>query len=264
MIRLHSLTRCYGDFPAVSDLSLEVPKGEVYGFLGPNGAGKTTTIRMLMGILVPTSGEASIAGLDCQRDSVEVKRQVGYLPDNPTFYDYLKGREIVEFVGEMHGLAALEARRRTLELLEEVGLAPDAEEYAINYSTGMKKKLALACALIHRPAVLILDEPTNGLDPRSSRQLQDRLRVLAEQGSTVFVSTHLLDMAEKLCHRVGIIHKGLKVAEGTPTELRAQMEAASLEDLFLELTEPAAEPRASRQTEPAAEPRASQQTEPGP
>ena len=144
-----------------------------------------------------------------------MKRRVGYLPDNPIFYDYLRGREILEFVGEMHGLsrdeAASSARARCLD---DLALDDASEEFAVNYSTGMKKKLGLACALIHDPSVLILDEPTNGLDPRASREVQERLRLSAAQGKTIFLSTHLLDMAERLCSRVGIIHKGELVAVG--------------------------------------------------
>ena len=176
MIAFRHLGKSYGAFTAVRDLEFSVERGEVFGFLGPNGAGKTTTIRMLMGILVPSSGSVTIDGLDCQADRVELKRRVGYLPDNPMFYDYLRGREILQFVGEMHGHARPEAERRTAALLEELALDDAAEEYAANYSAGMKKKLGLACALIHDPLVLILDEPTNGLDPRAAREVQERLR----------------------------------------------------------------------------------------
>ena len=149
MIAFRHLGKSYGAFTAVRDLEFSVERGEVFGFLGPNGAGKTTTIRMLMGILVPSSGSVTIDGLDCQADRVELKRRVGYLPDNPIFYDYLRGREILQFVGEMHGHARPEAERRTAALLEELALDDAAEEYAANYSAGMKKKLGLACALIH-------------------------------------------------------------------------------------------------------------------
>src|SRR3974390_2328927 len=141
MISFHRLRKDYGGFIAVRDLTLDIGRGEVFGFLGPNGAGKTTTIRIMMGILVPTSGHVAIDGLDCQRDRVEVKRRVGYLPDNPMFYDYLRGREILEFVGEMHGRSRGEARQRAGALLEELALADASEEFAVNYSTGMKKKL---------------------------------------------------------------------------------------------------------------------------
>ncbi len=168
LIEFLELSKNYGAFCAVAPLSLSVPRGEMFGFLGPNGAGKTTTIRMMMGILVPSGGHVRIDGFDCHRDGIEVKRRVGYLPDSPIFYDYLRGREILQFIGEMHGLARRESLSRTDRLLAEFGLDEVSEEFAVNYSMGMKKKLGLACALIHEPSVLILDEPTNGLDPRAS------------------------------------------------------------------------------------------------
>jgi len=239
MIAFRQLSKRYGTFTAVKDLELSVERGEVFGFLGPNGAGKTTTIRMMMGILVPTSGRATIDGLDCQADRVELKRRVGYLPDNPIFYEYLRAREILEFVGEMHGLPRAEVEQRAGRLLGELMLEDASEEFAANYSTGMKKKLGLACALIHDPAVLILDEPTNGLDPRASREVQDRLRVAAAQGKTIFLSTHLLDMAERLCSRVGIIHKGELVAVGALQALQEKVvPGGSLEEVFLKVTQP--------------------------
>jgi ABC-2 type transport system ATP-binding protein len=238
MIEFHEVSKAYGDFTAVRSLVLAVDRGEVFGFLGPNGAGKTTTIRMMMGILVPSDGRITIDGLDCQADRLQVKQRVGYLPDNPTFYDYLRGREILTFVGEMHGQARDEAQRRAGALLDELALEDAAEEFAVNYSTGMKKKLGLACALIHDPAVLILDEPTNGLDPRASRHVQDRIRVSAEQGKTIFLSTHLLDMAEHLCGRVGIIDKGDLVAVGPLKDLQDKLvPGGSLEEVFLKVTQ---------------------------
>ncbi len=237
MIAFEDLSKKYGDFTAVRGLDLTIDKGELFGFLGPNGAGKTTTIRMMMGILVPTGGRIMIDGLDCQRDRVEVKRRVGYLPDNPIFYDYLRGREILEFVGEMHGLGRREAQQRAAALLDDFALGEAAEEYAVNYSTGMKKKLGLACALIHDPAVLILDEPTNGLDPRASHEVQERLRASAGEGKTIFLSTHLLDMAQKLCGRVGIIDKGVLVAVGPLRELQEKVDpGGTLEEVFLKVT----------------------------
>jgi ABC-2 type transport system ATP-binding protein len=237
MIAFEHLSKKYGEFTAVRDLDLAIDKGEVFGFLGPNGAGKTTTIRMMMGILVPSGGRITIDGLDCQKDRVEVKRRVGYLPDNPIFYDYLRGREILEFVGEMHGQSRGEAQKRAGVLLEDFALDDAAEEYAVNYSTGMKKKLGLACALIHDPAVLILDEPTNGLDPRASHEVQERLRLSAAQGKTIFLSTHLLDMAQRLCGRVGIIDKSALVAVGPLRELQDKVDpGGTLEEVFLKVT----------------------------
>ena len=239
MIAFHRLSKTYGELTAVRDLDLSIKKGEVFGFLGPNGAGKTTTIRMMMGILVPTSGRIMIDGLDCRADRVEVKRRVGYLPDNPIFYDYLRGREILVFVGEMHGQSRGEAEARASALLRDLALDDAEEEYAVNYSAGMKKKLGLACALIHDPSVLILDEPTNGLDPRASREVQERLRRSAAEGKTIFLSTHLLNMAEHLCSRIGIIHRGELVAAGQLRELQDQVvPGGSLEEVFLKATDP--------------------------
>ncbi|NYE63621.1 ABC-2 type transport system ATP-binding protein [Duganella sp. 1224] len=242
MIEFQGLSKVYGSFNAVKPLTLTVRRGEVFGFLGPNGAGKTTTIRMMMGILVPSGGRVLIDGLDCHAEPAEVKRRVGYLPDTPVFYDYLRGREILQFVGEMHGLPRAEAAARGARLLAEFGLGDAGEDYAVNYSLGMKKRLGLACALIHDPAVLILDEPINGLDPRASRDVQERLLAAAARGVTIFVSTHLLDMAEKLCDRVGIIHRGELAATGTLDEIRAESSASgSLEDVFLKITEESSE-----------------------
>jgi ABC-2 type transport system ATP-binding protein len=231
VVDIRKLSKRYGDFDAVADLELEVPPGELFALLGPNGAGKTTTIRMLMGILRPTSGAALIGGYDCFRDRVEVKRRVGYLPDEPVFYDYLRGREIIRFVGEMHGLERGEIARRSGPLVERLGLADATEEYA------MKKKLALLCAMMHDPAVLILDEPTNGLDPYATRTLIEIVKEKVAQGKTIFYSTHLLDQAEKLCHRVGIVYKGRLAAAGTLEELRVRLSrGGSLEEIFFAVT----------------------------
>jgi len=246
MIQFQGLAKRYGQYQALRPLTLEVARGEVFGFLGPNGAGKTTTIRMLMGILVPSAGRVLVDGLDCHGASADVKRRVGYLPDNPVFYDYLRGREIIQFVAEMHGFSRAEAATRGARLLDELGLAEVAEEFAVNYSMGMKKKLGLACALVHAPPVLILDEPTNGLDPRAARLVQQRLLNCAAAGQTIFLSTHLLDMAQRLCSRVGIIHRGALVACGGSAELAAQLATdeapgLTLEDVFLRWTDEAGE-----------------------
>ena len=242
MIEFQGLSKTYGDFHAVQPLNLTVRRGELFGFLGPNGAGKTTTIRMMMGILVPSAGRVLIDGLDCHADPAEVKRRVGYLPDTPVFYDYLRGREILCFVAEMHGFSRAEAATRSARLLADFGLEEAGEDYAVNYSLGMKKRLGLACALIHDPTVLILDEPINGLDPRAARDVQELLLAAAARGVTIFVSTHLLDMAEKLCDRVAIIHRGQLAATGTLDEIRAEASSSgSLEDVFLKITDDAGE-----------------------
>lgn len=236
-MEVRGLTKRYGAFEAVSDLGLQVPRGEIFTLLGPNGAGKTTTIRMLMGILRPTSGEARIDGLDCFQQRAEVMRRVGYLPDEPVFYDYLRGRELIRFVGEMHGLGRAEIDGRSSPLLARLDLADAAEEYALNYSRGMKKKLALICALLHDPALLILDEPTSGLDPHATRTLHEMMREMAAAGKTIFFSTHLLDQAEKLCHRVGILYKGRLAAAGTLADLRTSLtKGGSLEEIFFAVT----------------------------
>ena len=239
MIEFQHLSKSYLQFDAVKDLSLQVSRGEVFGFLGPNGAGKTTTIRMMMGILVPSSGMVTINGLDCHTAREQVQRSVGYLPDVPIFYDYLRGREILQFVAEMHGWTRSDAIARASAMLRDFGLEDDAQEFAANYSLGMKKKLGLACAMIHEPEVLILDEPINGLDPRSSRDVQERIRNVAAQGRTIFVSTHLLDMADRLCTRIGIIHRGRLISSGTPEMVKNEASAGangSLEDAFLQIT----------------------------
>jgi ABC-2 type transport system ATP-binding protein len=238
VLELRGLTKRYGDFTAVSDLNLRVPRGELFALLGPNGAGKTTTIRMLMGILQPSGGVARIDGLDCFEQRVEVKQRVGYLPDEPIFYDYLRGREILRFVAEMHGLDPRDSRLRIEELVKRLDLADAMDEYAVNYSKGMKKKLALICALLHDPILLILDEPTNGLDPYATRTLHELIREKIAAGKTIFFSTHLLDQAERLCQRAGIVYKGKLAASGTLSELRARVSHNStLEEIFFSVTQ---------------------------
>ena len=240
MIETFALGKSFGDKTAVSGLSLRVEAGEVMGFLGPNGSGKTTTIRLLMGLLMPSEGRATILGKDCQREAVALKRDVGYLPEEPFLYPYLSGLELLELVAGLHGLSRDETRRRAGAAAERFGLGADAGAYTVTYSQGMRKRLALAAALIHEPRVLILDEPTNGLDPRGARQMRESMAALAAEGRTVFVSTHLLDAAERVCHRVAIIRAGVLQAVGTPAELRARYAStadASLEDLFLQATE---------------------------
>ncbi len=241
LVEIHGLTKAFGTFEAVKELDLLVPAGEIFALLGPNGAGKTTTIRMLMGILAPTSGFARIDRLDCFADRVEVKRSVGYLPDEPIFYDYLRGSEIIRFAGDMHGLGRREIDARTRPLIEQLELADALDEFAANYSRGMKKKLALICAMIHDPALLILDEPTNGLDPFATRALHELIRAKAAEGRTIFFSTHLLDQAEKLCTRIAILSKGRLAAHGTLAELRARMATdSSLEEIFFAVAADAA------------------------
>ncbi len=236
-IELQELTKNYGEFRAVDRLSLQVEEGEIFGFLGPNGAGKTTTIQLLMGMLKPTSGSCSINGFDCEEDRVEVKRQVGYLPDHPSFHDYLTGRDILEFVGTMHGLDDQTLENRTARLFDELDLKEAQHEFAVNYSSGMKKKLALACARIHRPSVYILDEPMRGLDPNASRDIQNWIRDRSDRGKTMFLSTHILERAESLCSRVAIIHEGRLLEEGSSEEVRQLLKpGGTLQEVFIQLT----------------------------
>jgi ABC-2 type transport system ATP-binding protein len=241
LIETFGLGKRFGDKVALEDLTLQVQPGEVLGFLGPNGSGKTTTIRLLMGLYKPSAGRATILGRDCHADAVALKREVGYLPDEPFLYPYLSGRELLELVAGLHGFAGAEARGRAGAALERFGLAAEGSAFTATYSLGMRKRLALAAALIHQPRVLILDEPQSGLDPRGARDMRDTVAALAAEGRTVFLATHLLDVAEKLCHRVAIIGAGRLRALGTPAELRARLAASpdtSLEELFLRVTEP--------------------------
>ncbi len=245
MIETAGLGKRFGDTAAVVDLDLRVEAGEVMGFLGPNGSGKTTTIRLLMGLLRPSAGRAVILGRDCHRDAVALKREVGYLPDEPFLYPYLTGLETLELVGGLHGFSPADARRRGGALAERLGLGTAARAYTVTYSLGMKKRLALALALIHEPRVLILDEPTNGLDPAGARQMRAAIGEYAAGGRTIFLSTHLLDAAERLCQRVAIIRAGALQAVGTPDELRVRFASApgtTLEDLFLRVTDTSSGP----------------------
>jgi len=224
--------------PAVQALTLRVPGGEVFGFLGPNGAGKTTTIKMLVGLLTPTAGVARVAGYDLQSQALDAKRRIGYVPDNPFLYDKLTGREFLAFIGDLYSLpAGAERRARTEDLLALLDLTGSGDQLIGGYSRGMRQKMALAAALLPRPQALFLDEPTVGLDPGSTRTLKDILRRLAqEEGAAVFLSTHTLDVAQEICDRVGIFHRGQLVALGPPAVLAAGSAAGRLEDVFLDIT----------------------------
>ena len=233
IVEIRGLSKQYGAFSALSELDLDVPRGELFALLGPNGAGKTTTMRMLMGILKASAGSARINGLDCFRDRVAVKRLVGFLPDEPVFHDYLRGIEIIRFVGGMHGLSASEINQRAWPLIERIELSDATEEYAVNYSRGMKKKLGLVCSLLHEPELLILDEPTSGLDPIATRGLNALLLEKVHAGMTVLLSSHLLDQVQRLCRRMAIISRGRLAAVGTLEELRQRANAeSSLEEIF--------------------------------
>ncbi len=238
MIEFHGLTKQFGPLTAVDRLDFKIEPGTVFGFLGPNGAGKTTTLKMLMGMLPPSQGWARIDGLDVTREAVEVKRRVGFLPDTPALYEYLTARELLQFIGTLHRLARPELDARIERLLVDFALAEKADELVLNYSKGMKKKLAILVALIHRPRVLLLDEPTNGLDPGAVRMLKDMVRREAAAGTTILFSTHILEVAQEVCSHLGIISCGRMVLlEPKETIVtRAVSAGQTLEDLFLQLT----------------------------
>lgn len=236
-VDIRQLTKRFGDFVAVDSLDLSIPKGCLFALLGPNGAGKTTTIKLMMGMLRPTSGHVQVCGLDAFESSVPAKARIGYLPDEPIFYDYLRGREILRFVGDMRGLPRPIQDERAAQLADRLQLAEALDEFAENYSRGMKKKLGLICALLHEPELMILDEPTNGLDPHGTAVLHELMRESVRAGRTVLFSTHLLEQAEKLCDRVAVMSRGQLAAEGTLADLRSRFgEGSSLEKLFFELT----------------------------
>lgn len=230
-----NLSRRYGDMVAVNRLSLDIRPTEIYGFLGPNGAGKTTTLKMLVGLVAPSSGSVIIAGHDMRTESVAAKSAFGYVPDQAILYDRLTGREFLQFLAQMRRIPKARSDERIDYLLNLLELLERADSPCGSYSFGMKRKLALAGALIHEPSVLILDEPLNGLDPRSARALKDLLIEVADSGAGVMLSTHDLATAEQMCHRIGIIHRGQLIAEGTPEELRSTARAVDLETVFLSL-----------------------------
>jgi len=238
LIETRNLIKRYGDKVAVNDVSFDVYQGEVFGFLGPNGAGKTTTIKVIVGLLQPTSGTVKVAGYDIQTQSMLAKASSGYVPDTPNLYAKLTGRELLRFVGDLYNMDRAQVTRRIDELLRMFDLTSAAEDTVDSYSHGMQQKASLAAALMHDPKVLILDEPTVGLDPKSARLIKDILRQLADRGAAVMLSTHILEIAERMCDRIGIINKGQLIAVGTMDELRTldKTGQASLEDIFLSLT----------------------------
>jgi ABC-2 type transport system ATP-binding protein len=235
-ILAQGLRKVYGKHEAVKGVDLAIRQGEIVGFLGPNGAGKTTTIKMLTGLLQPTAGSAAIMGHDIQGDARAAKAAFGYVPDTPNLYDKLTGWEFLRFMARLYRVPTAPAERRAQELLRLFELTDAASDLIEGYSHGMQQKMALAGALVHNPPVLFLDEPTVGLDPRSARLIKDLLVQLRDRGAAVFFSTHILEIAERMCDRVVIIDHGAIVAAGTLAELRGGAGAGSLEDIFLNLT----------------------------
>lgn len=239
MIYIESLSKSYnkGSVKAVDNLSLHIKPGEIFGFLGPNGAGKTTTIKMMVGLLNPDSGTITIKGFDNQKQDLDVKRNIGYVPDNPDVYDRLNGMEYLNFMADIYQVPVNVRKERINRYLSMFDLTDAASDLIKSYSHGMKQKIVLTGALLHNPAVWIMDEPMVGLDPRSAHLLKEQMRSHCDKGNTVFFSTHVLEVAEKLCDRIGIINKGKLVAIGTMEELRQGDQADTLENIFLELTE---------------------------
>ena len=241
MIELTDLTKTYGSHTAVDRLSLRVERGEVFGFIGPNGAGKTTTIKMLGGVLEPTSGTVTVAGIDMRAAPEEAKRRIGFIPDRPYLYEKLTGLEFLKFTADIYGLPEAHFAERAEAMLAMFALADWSGELIESYSHGMKQRLIMAAALVHAPEVIVVDEPMVGLDPRAILMVKGLLRRLAAEGATVFMSTHTLPVAEDICDRIGVIHRGRLVASGTTAELRRAVNAGSadLEQVFLSLTEAA-------------------------
>jgi ABC-2 type transport system ATP-binding protein len=235
MVEAVDLHRSFGRKQAVKGISLQVYPGELFGFLGPNGAGKTTTIKMLIGVLRPSAGHACIGGFDVQREPQAAKRLLGYVPSEPALPGRMSAREYLDYVGGLYRVPPAEARHRAEEWLQVFDLSAQADDMVDSFSHGMRQKTMLAGALLHQPKVLFLDEPTVGLDPQGARQVKDILREMAARGAAVFLTTHIMEIAEQMCSRIAIINHGELVAVGTMDELRRDA-TTSLEDLFLALT----------------------------
>ena len=238
MIGIHGVTKDYGRKTAVNDLTLDIAQGELFAFLGPNGAGKTTTIKMIAGLLRPTRGEITVCGFDVQRDYIEAKRRMAYVPDQPYLYDKLSGFEFLEFIGEMYGLERDERRREIDRLSELFDMNGYLDLLTESYSHGMKQRVVLAGTLLHKPKVMVVDEPLVGLDPHTSRLVKNIFRDQARAGTTIFMSTHVISIAEDVADRVGIILEGRVAALGTVAELRRHANHdGKLEDVFFKITE---------------------------
>jgi ABC-2 type transport system ATP-binding protein len=235
MIKLSDLTKDYGTTVAVNRINLNIPAGEIYGFIGPNGAGKTTTIRMMGGVLAPTSGSIFIGGLDLAEKPVESKKMIGFVPDRPFLYQKLTGMEFMNFSADLYNVDPGLFPEKAKQLLQQFALLHWADELIEAYSHGMKQRLIIASALLHDPQILIIDEPMVGLDPEAVHMVKDIFKSLAANQTTIFISTHTLSIAEDLCHRIGLIHKGMLLAEGSLDELKqiAKLGQAKLEEVFL-------------------------------
>ncbi len=246
MIRIENVTKQYGPTVAVQDLTLHVPPGELFAFLGPNGAGKTTTIKMLCGLLFPTTGSVSVGGFDVRAQGDRARALVSYVPDQPFLYEKLTGREFLRFTADLYAMPPAKADEKIEEVIELFHLDEFVDDLTERYSHGMRQRTVFAAALVHDPKLLIADEPTVGLDPKSVRELKLLLRKLAGAGMTIFLSTHTLDLAQELADRIGILDRGRLLGCGDMTDLRKQAAMdGSLEDLFMKITEETPEATAS-------------------
>jgi ABC-2 type transport system ATP-binding protein len=237
-VDLRGVTKRYNEIVAVNNINLSISSGEIFALLGPNGSGKSTTLKMLLGLVPPTAGSITVLGLDVTKDPVAVKRQVGYVPESPDVYEFLTGIEYLDFIGDIYAISAAEKQQRINEYLKALQLEGREGDMINSYSDGMKKKISLISAFLHKPRLLILDEPLNALDPRSARIVKDYLQSLKAQGVTTILSTHVLEIAEAVCDRIGIMYQGNILALGTMSELRsrASLPSSGLEDIFLKLT----------------------------
>jgi ABC-2 type transport system ATP-binding protein len=237
-LQLVSLYKSYGEVKAVQGINLTLKKGEILGLLGPNGSGKSTTMKMVLGILKPDAGDIFVYGSDDSAAPVETKKRLGYVPETPQLYEFLTGIEYIDFVAEMYGVPPAERKARVSQFLGGMQLAGHENEMISGYSQGMKQKIAIISALVHRPQILVLDEALNGLDPRSARLVKDLLKELASEGVSILFSTHVLEIAQALCDRVAIMYQGTIMAEGTVAELRqkAGLPGSTLEEVFLKMT----------------------------
>ncbi len=237
-VELEGVVKRYNELVAVNQLSLNIKRGEVFGLLGPNGSGKSTTMKMLLGLVKPDVGSVTVLGTEVQRDPVAVKQQIGYVPEAPRLYEFLTGIEYLDFIGDVYGMQAAEKKKRINEYLKALQLDGREGDMITSYSEGMKQKIALIAAFLNKPKLLIMDEPLNALDPRSARIVKDFLQELKAQGVTTIISTHVLEIAQAMCDRVGIMYKGQLLALGNMAELRqmAALPDSGLEDIFLKLT----------------------------
>jgi len=237
-VELEGVVKRYNELVAVNQLSLNIKRGEVFGLLGPNGSGKSTTMKMLLGLVKPDAGSVTVLGTEVQRDPVAVKQQIGYVPEAPRLYEFLTGIEYLDFIGDVYGMQAEEKKKRINEYLKALQLDGREGDMITSYSEGMKQKIALIAAFLNKPKLLIMDEPLNALDPRSARIVKDFLQELKAQGVTTIISTHVLEIAQAMCDRVGIMYKGQLLALGNMAELRqmAALPDSGLEDIFLKLT----------------------------